>query len=372
MYILILWGAYALSYHFGPYVDAAGPFRFTDPGWAMSTINKIMILYFLACLCIDDTKKLKALVYMTIASGIYLVFWANEAYLSGNAYGRLAGPTNLAGRGLYSDQNNFAMLFVVVLPFMWYIGFLVKQRYLRYALWLVIPFGWHAIFLTGSRGGLVGVAATMAVMVWRSKNKMLSALLIPAFVIAYVWQAGDVMRDRASTISEFQTEASAAGRLQAWGAAGSMIASHPVTGVGLASFGPAFPEHSENKPREAHNTFFQISAESGLIAGIMYLLTIITCWFAVYRNGNRLGNRLDSEEGKALYWINEALLVSFSGLIVCSMFLSLQLFEIFYCLCVMMNAVLYISSKQRAESGHPAAAAPGSAEPRRRHYSYKP
>ena len=39
--------------------------------------------------------------------------------------------------------------------------------------------------------------------------------------------------------------------------------------------------------------------------------------------------------------------MSFSGLIVCSMFLSLQLFEIFYCLCVMMNAVLYISAKKR-------------------------
>lgn len=344
-YVLILWGAYNLSYYFGPYVDVAGEYRFTEASWSLSTINKIIVLYFLACMCIDDARKLKALLLVMIGSGIYLIYWANDMYLSGRGYGRLAGPTNLDGRGLYSDQNNFAMLFVVVLPVIWYAGFLIKNKLLRIGLWLVIPFGWHAVFLTGSRGGLVGIAATMMIMIWRSKHRMLSALLVPAFLVAYMWQAGDVMRDRAGTLTEVTAEASAVGRLQAWGAASRMIIDHPITGVGLASFGPAFPDYSQHKPREAHNTFFQISAESGLIAGTMYVMLSLSLFLALVRNGTKLKASLGSGGDESLYWVNEALLVSFSGLLVCSLFLSLQLFEIYYCLAVMINAILYSTAK---------------------------
>ena len=184
--------------------------RPTVPAWAASTINKIIILYIVACLCIDDVRKLKALAAVLVGSVIYLTYWANELYLSGRSFGRMAGPTGIGSGGLYADQNNFAMLFVVALPFVWYAGFLIKNKILRWALWCVIPFGWHAVFLTGSRGGLVGIGVTLMIIVWRSKNKAFAVLIIPAFIGAYLWQAGDVMRGRATTISEFQTEASAA------------------------------------------------------------------------------------------------------------------------------------------------------------------
>lgn len=346
VFVFVLWIFYVLSYYFGPYVEVKSPYRFSDPGWAMSTFHKIMLLYFVACVCIDDVKKLKALVFVLIGSGIYLVYWANDMYLSGRVFGRMPGPTSLGGGGIYADGNNFAMLFVVVLPFLWHMGFLIKKRLLRWGLWLVIPFGWHAVFLTGSRGGLVGIAATMAIVVWRSKNKALAALLIPAFAIAYVWQAGDVMRDRASTISEFQSERSASARLESWEAATNMIASHPLVGVGLSSFAPAYPYYAETVPHEAHNTFFQIAAESGIIAGLMYVLIVFSSMLGIWRNGKILKSEPESDEQQTLYWINESVLVGFFGLVVCSLFLSLQMFEIFYCLCVMMNALLYIGQKR--------------------------
>lgn len=353
-FVLILWLFFALSYLAGPYVNVQGEYRFTDPAWAMSTVNKILVLYFLACLCIDAEVKLKYLVYVVTGSGIYLIYWANMRYLNGQVIGRMSGPTSLGGGGIYADENNFAMLFVVILPFIWYLGFAIRKRMLRWAFWLIIPFGWHAVFLTGSRGGLVGIAVTMLIMIWRTKNKLLGVLLVPAFIIAYIWQAGDVMRERADTLSEYETEASAAGRLEAWGAATNMIINHPVTGVGLASFGPAFQDHSEGKPRVAHNTFFQIAGESGLIAGLMYLSLVAANLLALWRTGKRL-HLAGTNEQPLLYWINEAVLAGFTGLVVCSMFLSLQLFEIFYCLSVMVNALVFIVSRSAATEPQTAA-----------------
>jgi len=360
LFMFVLWLFLAISYWLGPYTDAQGPYRFTDPEWAFSTFNKIFLLYFLACVCIDDLFKLRALVLTVLGSAVYLTYWANDMYLSGHVMGRLAGPVDVYGVGSYADENSFAMLFVIGQPFLWYLAQGMKQRWLKYAIWLVIPFTWHAVFLTASRGGLIGIAVTTLLMAIRGKSKLLGLLLLPAFAGAYFWQAGDLMKERAETIGEYRTETSASTRLEAWSAALGMIRDHPVTGVGLGSFGPAFPDYSDKKPREAHNTALQISAESGAIAGLMYVLVVVVSILTLWRNGSRLreqrsGSAPDTQRDQ-LYLINEAVLVAFFGFTVCALFLSLQLSEILYCLCLLVNAVLLVSARQ--PSGAPQAEAP--------------
>jgi putative inorganic carbon (HCO3(-)) transporter len=362
LFMFTLWLCLAISFWFGPYTEAMGPYRFTDPEWAFSTFNKIFLLYFLACVCIDDLVKLRALVMTVLCSAVYLTYWANDMYLSGFVMGRLAGPVDVDGVGAYADENSFAMLFVIGQPFLWYMAQGMKQRWLKYAIWLVIPFTWHAVFLTASRGGLIGIAVTTLFMAIRGKSKVLGFLLIPAFAGAYFWQAGDLMKERAGTIGEYRTETSASTRLEAWTAALGMVRDHPVTGVGLGSFGPAFPDYSDKKPREAHNTAFQISAESGAIAGVMYLLVVVVSIIALWRNGTRLRDqRVDSPvpgERDQLYLINEAVLIAFLGFVVCALFLSLQLSEIFYCLCLLVNAVLLVSARQAAAQPNDASTTP--------------
>jgi putative inorganic carbon (hco3(-)) transporter len=343
LFLLTLWVCFVISYFAGPYTDAAGPFRFADPQWALSVLNKMFLLCLMACLVIDDPRKVWVLTWVVALSGAYLVYWANDQYLSGHFFGRLAGPVDVYGAGLYADENQFAMLFVVLQPFLWYLGHAVKQQWLRWSLWLIIPFTWHAVFLTGSRGGLIGLAVTLAVMVIRSKHRALAVLLIPAFLVAYHWQAGETMKERAGTIEEYATETSAATRMEAWHAAIGMIAAHPLSGVGLASFGVAFPDFSDKKPREAHNTFFQITAESGVVAGVMYLLLGFGSVIALWRNGKRLKTASAGGPDARLYFINEAVLCGMWGFVSCALFLSLQMSEIFFCLCALVHVVLLIT-----------------------------
>jgi putative inorganic carbon (hco3(-)) transporter len=360
LFVLVMWAFFTVSYLFGPYTETVNAFRFTDPDWAFSTFNKIFLLYFLACVCIDDLFKLRTLVLTVLGSALYLVYWANDMYLSGNVMGRLPGPVDIFGVGSYSDENAFAMLFVVAQPFLWYMALAVERRWLRYALWLAIPFCWHAVFLTASRGGLIGIAVTTLLMAIRGKNKVLGLLLIPAFIGAYYWQAGDLMKERAGTIGEYRTETSASTRLEAWDAALGMVSDHPLTGVGLASMGPAFPDYSDKKPREAHNTMLQISAESGAVAGMMYMALIVTSIIALWRNGSRLRLQRsvvgENRNRDQLYLINEAVLIAFFGFAVCALFLSLQMSEIFYCLCMLVNAVLLVAARQSASESQGAGA----------------
>jgi len=325
-----------LSYVWGPYVNVNNEYRFWD---AFSTFDlewKIFLYFFLACLLIDSRDKLKFFLLPIILSSIYLIYWANHRYLSGYLHGRLKGPMG-------TDENFFAMFFVISLPFLYYIGWYFKSKLLRYLFWLFIPFGWHAVFLTGSRGGLLGLVVTILFVAFRSPKKIFGFLLIPIFILAYQWQAGSIMKERAQTISEYGQESSAQTRLQAWKAAIKMIKAYPIFGVGLASFGPAFPDFSDKKPRQAHNTFFQLAAESGIFAGISYLITIFYSLVLLNRSSKLYRNR-----DQFLYLVSEATLTSLVGFFVCSMFLSLQLFEGFFYLCVIANFFAYYNKMSQA------------------------
>jgi len=351
LFILILWLCIVASYYLGPYTHIGGPYRWDNAEYALDKFNKIYLLYFVACLCIDSERKLKTMFYVFVGSALYLIYWANRQYLTGHYFGRLSGPVGAAGTGDYADQNNFAMLFVVSQSFLWYLGASFRQAVWRWLCWLSIPFCWHAVFLTGSRGGLLGLGATTLLISLRSKRRILGLALIPALIFVFFWQGGSVMKERANTIDQYHTSASAEGRLESWRAATRMIADNPLTGVGLASYGPAFPHYSDAQPHEAHDTFLQITAESGVAAGAMYVLIVLTCIVPLWKNGNRL--KRDVAEGSGtLLMVNEATLIGFCGLIVCSLFLSLQRYEIFYSLNMMANTLLYLSNeKAPVESG---------------------
>lgn len=346
LFILLLWFALVVSYFFGAFVHTISPYRFTIPAVTMSRMNKIFLFYFVACLCIDTEKKAKALFVVLMASFAYLTYWAVDQYLTGHWFGRLSGPVSVNGSGLYGDQNDFAMAFVVAQPFFWYFGSNQKRWIWRWAWWLWIPLSWDAVFLTGSRGGFLGLVTTVAFMVLRSRRKLLGLALIPAFLLVFALEAGPVMKTRVLSIDHYHKSGSAEDRIHAWHAAERMILAHPVTGVGLASFGPAYPFYSRHHPREAHDTVLQITAESGVLAGAMYVLIVVWLIHALWKNGWELKRRAKIEgESSLVLMINEAAMIGFIGLVVCSIFLSLQEFEIFYILNVLGNTVLFLSKE---------------------------
>jgi len=339
-WLLLLWVCFTISYFFGDYVHVKSPYRFYDPDFMFSTLQKTFLTYFISVILIDSAKKLKALSGVLIVTTLYMTYWANAQYLIYHKFGRLHGPTTLAGQGIYADENNFAVLFVVGFPFVFHLSQYIRNKVLRWALIATIPFAWHAVFLTASRGALVGIAVVLLTFVLRSQKKWAGVLLMIAFIGAFVWQAGDVMRSRSSTITDYNQEESASTRLEAWEAALGMMAAHPLTGVGFASFGQAFPDFSDKVPRVAHNTFFQIGGEWGVIAAIGYLVLMFSTINSLRANARALRDHREVPDRKLYYHISEACLLSLTGFFTCSMFLSLQGYEVLYYLFLVSNAAL--------------------------------
>ncbi len=349
LFLFILWICFLISSFAGPYVNVDSPYRWFTVHFVRTLINNIFLLYFAAVLLIDTQKKLWYVAGILIISTIYLTYWINDQYLFQGAIGRIGGPSDLYGNNIYGDENTFAMLFVVGLPFLYYFGLFYKRMIIRYGLWLVIPLGWHAIFLTGSRGGLVGLALTTMMIVLRSPRKIVGVCFILALVVAYQWEAGSVLKSRADIISDYEEDQSVESRITSWKAAIGMISDHYLCGVGITSFGVAYPDYSTEKPHEAHNTFFQIAAEAGLIAGIMYLLVVFTTVVDLWKISNEFRRKNAIYPGNFLYCFNEALLTSFIGLVVCSLFLSLQVYEIFYFFCVSATVMVLLNRQEAAQ-----------------------
>ena len=339
----ILWLSFTISYYFGPFVDVVNDYRFYDPAVMFPTLQVTYLTFFIGVALIDSTNKLKWASLVIVVTGLYMTYWANYQYFGYGKFGRLHGPVNQYGLGIYFDENNFAVLFVTGFPFVYYLGYYLRNRIAKIALWLTVPFMWHAVFLTASRGALLAIGAVLLVYALRARSKSAGAFVIVAFVVAFAWQAGDVMKNRSETITTFESEDSASARLEAWDAAIGMMVHHPVTGVGFASFGQAFSTFSDKRPRVAHNTFFQIGGEWGVIAGITYLVLVLSTLNRLRKNGNQLKARQPEGDDRLLYCLNEATMLSLVGFFTCSMFLSLQGYEVFYYLLLLGNATLCAS-----------------------------
>jgi len=339
--ILTLFLLISVSHFFGPYVDGGPGPQWYEPGVIYDRLWKAYFFYFLAVLSIDDFKKVKWLSFVMVISVIYLIYWANMQYLEGRWYGRLSGP-RYHGASLYGDENVFAMLFVVGLPFLFFLGSFFKKTIYKYFTWLIIPFGWHAIFLTGSRGGLLGLAVTIVFIILRSSRKLVGLGLLISLLVCYQWQAGDVMKERAAGLENVEEVDTAETRFQAWEAAFNMMRAYPLTGVGLSAMGPAFPDFSTEKPRVAHSSYFQTGAESGIPALIIYVYLIIWCLYRMVLISIRAKGVLGSDcDDIYVYLLLNSLIVSFAGFSFCGLFLSLNNNEIFLYFLILINFLIY-------------------------------
>lgn len=130
-----------------------------------------------------------------------------------------------------------------------------------------------AILATQSRGGLIGLAAVLAVFVRRRiRSKPLLALLMAASVTALFAVAGVDRRVEVAADAGGIDE-SAQSRLWAWETAFKMALAHPLTGVGIATFKDNYffyTEHWAGIPYVAHSTWFEVLAETGFPGLLLY------------------------------------------------------------------------------------------------------
>jgi O-antigen ligase len=267
-----------------PYSTEANAVHFL----ALGLLFSIMLVLF------DGAKRLKTVVTVITVFGFIFAFFA---ILQG-----VLSPTKIYGiyerqfatpYGSFVNRHNFAayMEMTIALPLAMVMTGAIK-RDLRLLYLTAILLMAVALFLSGSRGGLVSLIAeviVLAMMTTRlhgAKNLAMRIALAGALLVAVI--AGAIFVGGESSLTRIAESASSkdvsTNRTHIWGVTVDVIKNNFPFGDGLGAFGVAYtPTDNHNgleRVEQAHNDYLQTVADGGiiglLIGGVFLVLLVRT------------------------------------------------------------------------------------------------
>ncbi len=239
----------------------------------------------------------------------------------------------------------------MLIPLLRYLQLTEEKPWIRRG--LVVAMGLCAVSVLGSysRGALIAIAA-MSFFLWtKSPRKLPLALLMIVLIPFLVMFMPQKWEDRMHTIQTYQQDASAQGRLNAWGMAWNLALDRPLVGGGFEIYDKeTFARYAPN-PKDvhaAHSIYFQILGEHGFVG----LFLFMAIGFFTWRSGNWI---IRETKGKPdLLWANNLarmLQVSQIAYATGGAFLSLAYFDLPYYVVVLMEVTrLYLKNRQEENS----------------------
>src|SRR5204863_3606968 len=162
----------------------------------------------------------------------------------------------------------------------------VKARLARHGLTLAMLLSAAAALGSHSRGALLAIVA-MAFVFWtRSRHKLVSGIalvLVSAALFAFMPGEWD---DRMSSIANYEQDASAMGRINAWWMAWNLALDRPFGGGFDIYWPPIFARYAPiaDDVHAAHSIYFQVLGEHGFVGLGLFLLL----WFMTWRTAGYL------------------------------------------------------------------------------------
>jgi O-antigen ligase len=212
------------------------------------------------------------------------------------------------------------------------------------------------IFLTGSRGGLIGLGAMLlAAVVFAGSVRpqaLCLALLLAACALGYFALAAPA--ETRQRVASF-TSSGGTGRVDLWSVAREAARDHPLTGVGAGNFRIIEPAYAAetialpnvelivDRPKAVHNTPLELLVELGPI-GMALLATIVLAALASCLSAVRAFARERALEAE-LY--ARGLLVGLVGMLTALLFVSGQAKEQLWVLLALALAIGSLSKRRR-------------------------
>lgn len=177
--------------------------------------------------------------------------------------------------GVYLDPNHLAMSLVAIVPVA--ITFALS----RHAPWVRLlgaasaGLGITAIILSHSRGGTLGLALALGLWALTGGKKLRAVLAAGLVVLGAAIFAPQTFWTRTETISTYERDISAQGRVWAWEVTAAINRDRPLIGVGQGAFYWAWPEYARGEARHArfvaHNVFLSALGELGFVGFFLFL-----------------------------------------------------------------------------------------------------
>jgi probable O-glycosylation ligase (exosortase A-associated) len=313
------------------------------PQW--EKVMKIFLMLFVTMYLLHTRKHVQILVWIVVGSVAYFGIKGGLFTIRGGGAEKVYGPPG----GYISDNNGLALALVMMIPMLRYIQVQATKRWFRWGLTGAILLCGLSVLGSQSRGAFLAISAMLLFLWFKSRNKLITALVLVLLVplaIGFMPQSWD---ERMHTIQTYQDDNSALGRLNAWGMAINLTKDRPLVGGGFeVSMDSVFARYApEPGPaRAAHSIYFSMLGEHGYVGLGLFLLF----WTLVWRNGSWIIRQVRDRAG--WQWASELarmVQVSLVGYFVGGAFLSLAYFDVAYYLAVMLVLTRVMLEKELGE-----------------------
>jgi len=231
-------------------------------------------IFFFVVANVTTIRRLKVVTLAAIASCMVLVIEALCGYYGAYrgemfvlhdhlySHDEIVGDIfRLRGVGFLNDPNDFAQILLIALPLLFITW--QRRRLFYNSLFVLVPacvLLW-AIFLTHSRGALIGLVVLTLMAAREKLGATTSAVLTGGLVFGMM--AIDFTGGRGISASE------GADRLEAWASGLELFKSAPIFGVGFSNF-------ADLNGITAHNSFVLPLAELGLVGSLIWVALLVT------------------------------------------------------------------------------------------------
>ncbi|MBC4018003.1 putative O-glycosylation ligase, exosortase A system-associated [Siccirubricoccus deserti] len=260
-----------------------------------------------------------------------------KVVLSGGGYGQALGL--IGGNSGFGEGATLAAVALMCIPIAL---FLAKHNRLMPA-WPIVRLGYigmaglavMATIGTYQRTGLVGLVV-LAITFWvRSRQKLLVGTGLGIGAIVFALSVSSNWAERMSTISEYQSEGSALGRILVWQWTLGFVANNPFGG-GFHSYmineftsqpTPEYPNGYTVRGKAFHSIYFEALGEHGWIGLGLFLAINIATLLSLQRVIRR------TRGSEALAWCRDlaaALQVSLLVLLACGAFIGIAFQPMFW------------------------------------------
>ncbi|MDO9713096.1 putative O-glycosylation ligase, exosortase A system-associated [Paracraurococcus lichenis] len=313
-----------------------------------------------ACL-LTSRQRIHALVWLIVISiGFYGVKGGIFTLMTGGSF-IVIGPAD----SMIGDRNHLAVAILIAVPLANWLRQYSAHHSVRIG--LIAAMGLMVVSAIGSqsRGALVALAASVLIFWWRGKSKLVGGVLITACIVGILNFMPQSWYDRMNTISTYEADGSAMGRVRIWEASWKLALARPLIGAGFR--GPYQQDIVDSvapgtTARAVHSIYFEVLGEHGFPAFFVWLgLTVAGAWYS-WRMIRLARGRPD------LAWagdLGRMLQVSIVVYLTGGTFLSLSYWDVYWTLMLIAAAAhaLVVQAVRQGAPGLPTA--PGAAGWRR-------
>lgn len=293
------------------------------PQW--NKVMKVFFMIFVALMLLRSKVHVMALVWVCAGSLALLGAKGGFFTLATGGSERVWGPPG----SFIEDNNEFALSLVMTIPLLRFLQLQLAVGWRRHLMTLVMLLCATAAMGTQSRGALLAISAMALVLWWRGKSRALGGVVIVLAAMSLLAFMPDSWSNRMSSISSYDTDRSALGRISAWWTAFG-IAKDYISGIGFNAARPdlfarysPYPEYVH----AAHSIYFQVMGNHGFVG----LFLFVSIFVSTYLMAGRL-RKLASVHVQAQWCgdLGAMCQVSLIGFAVGGAFLSLSYFDLQY------------------------------------------